>query len=135
MFPPAWQKPNFRLADFSEQELAAMQRPYPACPLLLVVVYDPAQRAPASEGDFLGIISLGCAMENMWIMANSLGIGFHILSSLASQPTEKEVRSILNIPAKLKIAYSCRLGYPKGEPPAMPRVRRNIADFVHYNKW
>ena len=42
---------------------------------ILFILYDPSRRAPASEGDFLGILSLGCAMENMWLMANSLGIG------------------------------------------------------------
>lgn len=55
-----------------------MQRPLPESPVLLVVVYVPGKRAPASEGDFLGIISLGCAMENMWLTAESLGIGLHI---------------------------------------------------------
>ena len=48
-------------------------RPLPASPLLLVVVYDPSRRAPASEGDFLGIVSLGCVMENMWLAAESAG--------------------------------------------------------------
>jgi hypothetical protein len=32
---------------------------------MLFVVYDPAKRAPASEGDFLGALSLGYVMENM----------------------------------------------------------------------
>ena len=102
-----------RIADSS------VQRPFPACPAMLIVVYDPAKRAPASEGDFLGIISLGCVMENMWLMANSLGISFHIVSSLSSGTVGKEVKNILDIPENLKIAFSCRLGY------SFPR-RQNI---------
>ena len=33
---------------------------------ILFVLYDPSRRAPDSEGDFLGILSLGCAMERKW---------------------------------------------------------------------
>lgn len=100
---------------------------------MLFVVYDPSNRAPASEGDFLGILSLGCLMENMWLMANSIGISFHIMSSLSSETVEDEVRSILQIPANLSIAYSCRLGYPVSVPANYLRVRRDIEDFTHHN--
>ena len=135
MFPPSWRTPDFKLDNLDEKEIASMKRPFPSSPLMLVVVYDPKKRAPASEGDFLGILSLGCAMENMWLMANSLGIGFHILSSLSSETVEKEVKNILNIPNNLIIAFTCRLGYPKSESPKYLRVRRDVKDFVHNNKW
>ena len=39
-------------------------------PCLLLVLYDTRKRAPASERDVLGFISIGCVMENMWLMAN-----------------------------------------------------------------
>jgi nitroreductase len=81
-------------------------------PVLLVVVYDPKKRAPASKGDFLGTIGLGCVMENMWLMAQSLGIGFQVLSSISNRGVENKVKKLLNIPKKLKIAFSIRLGYP-----------------------
>jgi nitroreductase len=73
---------------------------------VLIVVYDTRKRAPASEGDFLGIMSLGCVMENMWIMATSLGIGFQIMS-----------------------------GYPSSKGSKYLRVRRNVEDFTHHNKF
>ena len=132
MFPPSWRKPDFRLDDHSADEVAAMRRPLPASPLLLVVVYDPGRRAPASEGDFLGIVSLGCVMENMWLAAESMGIGMHIVSSLSSGG---EVKEILGIPERLMIAFSCRLGYPGSAPPAYLRVRREVVDFTHRNKY
>jgi len=59
MFPPSWRRPDFRLDELGADEIAAMRRPLPASPLLLVVVYDPGRRAPASEGDCLGTVSLG----------------------------------------------------------------------------
>ena len=132
MFPPEWLNPDFKFDNKAESDLA-VQRSLPACSLLLVVVYDPSKRAPASEGDFLGIISLGCAMENMWLMANSLGIGFHIVSSLSAVESEKEVKEILNIPKHLKMAFTCRLGYPLATPSKSLRVRRDINDFASHN--
>ena len=80
--------------------------------MLLIVIYDARKRAPDSEGDVLGIMSLGCVMENMWLMAQSLGISVQILSVFSGNPVEKEVKRILNIPEYMKTAYVFRLGYP-----------------------
>lgn len=135
MFPQSWRLPDFSLENLSESEKKAMQRPFPSAPLLLVVVFDPSKRAPASEGDFLGILSLGCAMENMWLTAQALGIGFHILSSLSAGTVQDEMKSILGIPGNFEIAFTCRLGYPLATPPGYLRVRRDIQDFTHRNKW
>ena len=132
MFPPSWRTPDFRLDRIDEKEAASMQRSMLQSPVLFVVVYDPRRRAPASEGDFLGIISLGCAMENMWLMAESLGIGFHIVSSLSADPGAKK---ILGIPDNLVIAFSCRLGYPVSRPAKYLRVRRDVKDFTHHNRF
>ncbi len=132
MFPPSWRNPDFRLDEIDEEEIASTQRPMPASPILLLVVYDPSRRAPGSEGDFLGIVSLGCVMENMWLTAESLGIGLHIVSSLSSEP---EVKKILGIPDDLSIAFSCRLGYPVSEPAKYLRVRRDVKDFTHHNRF
>jgi nitroreductase len=132
MFPPEWRDPDFSLGKFTDAEIEEMQRPMLPTPMLLVVLYDPARRAPASEGDFLGIMSIGCVMENMWLAAESLGLGLHIVSSLSSDP---EVKTILGIPEALDIAFSCRLGYPVGEPRESGRVRRDVADFAHRNRF
>jgi nitroreductase len=137
MFPPFMRKPDFKLADLTDEEKKGMgaRIPLQATSVLMVVVYDPGRRAPASEGDFLGIMSLGCVMENMWLMASSLGIGLHILSSLAADPVEKELKRLLDIPVHLKIAFTCRLGYPTEAQGAYMRVRRDIEDFTHHNRF
>jgi Nitroreductase family len=89
-----------------------------------------ALESRASEGEFLGVISLGCVAENMWLPATSLGIGLHIASSLASKAVEAEVKRLLAIPPAMRIVYAIRLGYPA--VPAEPsqggylRVRRTI---------
>ncbi len=80
-------------------------------------------------------MSLGCVMENMWLMASSLGIGLHIVSSLAAGPAEIALKRLLEIPANLKVAFTCRLGYPVGQQGSYLRVRRDVEDFSHHNRF
>jgi nitroreductase len=134
MFPPSWVDPSKMAEVARESTPMPLTQSIRGSPCLLIVVYDPRKRAPASEGDVLGFMSLGCIMENMWLMAQSLGISLQILSSFAAPPVEKQVKQILNIPEQLKIAYTCRLGYPTGSTKYV-RVRRDIADFAHHNKF
>ncbi len=103
-------------------------------PVLLVVVYDPSKRAPASRGDTLGFMSLGCMMENMWLMAHSLGISVHIVSSFNDGSMETRAKKILGIPKNLKIAFTVRLGYTV-ESERYLRVRRDVEDFTSYNQY
>ena len=131
MFPLSWRTPGMKPLP----EDGVRSRSFPVCPTLLVVLYDPRRRAPASDGDFLGIISLGCMMENLWLEANSLDIDFHIVSSLGSGPVEKEVKRILAVPENLKIAFTVRLGYVAAAPQRTLRVRRDIEDFSHHNRF
>jgi nitroreductase len=130
LFPPAWRTPGYKPDKDTD-----LGRIIQISPVMLIVVYDPDRRAPASEGDFLGIASLGCVMENMWLMANSLGISFHVVSAIGTDPVEKEVKKILHIPDHLKIPFAFRLGYPVSLPAKYPRVRRDIEDFTHHNRF
>ncbi len=133
-FPPSWTTPAAERGEvMGEEENPFIGRAIRSSPLLLVVLYDPGRRAPASEGDFLGVISLGCALENMWLTASSLGIGFHVVSSLGTNEVEAETKRILHIPASLKIAFACRLGYPAAPAASGVRVRREVEDFSFHN--
>ena len=134
MFPPSWRDPS-KIAEIARESTPMpLTQSIRGSPLLLIVLYDPKKRAPASEGDVLGFMSLGCVMENIWLMAQSLGISLQILSVFAASPVEKQVKQILNIPEPLKIAYTCRLGYHTGSNKYL-RVRRDIEDFAHRNKF
>jgi len=128
MFPPSWQTPGVK-------PVAAEggSRPFPICPTLLILLYDPRKRAPASEGDFLGAISLGCMVENLWLEATALGIDFHIVSTLGNGTVETEVKRILGVPEPLKIVFGIRLGYAVEPPAHYLRVRREVEDFSHHN--
>jgi nitroreductase len=129
-FPPALRTPHV-----TEKIISSIGRFIQSNPIFLVVIYDPHKRAPASSGDFLGIMGLGCVMENMWLMAHSMGIAFHIISALNSDPVEKEVKTLLNIPNQMKIAFSVRFGYPLSIPQKRLTVRREKEDFTHWNQY
>jgi nitroreductase len=73
-------------------------------------------------------------MENMWLMAHSLGINFHIVSSFNDGAVEGKTKKILRIPKHLKIAFICRLGYTS-TPERYLRVRRDVKDFTSYNQY
>jgi nitroreductase len=105
------------------------------CPLLLVVVYDDRLGTADSEGDALGWMSLGCVMQNMWLMAESLGISMQILSGMSAADIEEQVQTILDIPPHLKIAFAARLGFPTAAAERYLRVRRRIQDFTHRNRY
>jgi len=132
-FPPAWM-------DKTQLERAIQERPslnlgmlINGAPTILILLYDTRRRAPASPGDMLGAVSLGCVTENMWLMAQSLDIGFQILSMFGS-PVQKEVKKILGIPDHMAVLFAVRLGYPFTRSKAL-RVRREIGSIAHRNEY
>lgn len=137
MFPKAWLDhmimPVKETGNVPLNIIEPRNQIYP-CPTLFILLYNPQKRAPASEGDFLGIMSLGCVLENMWLMATSLGLSMHVISSLSDDDAEHEIKDKLNIPEHLKIAISFRIGYTAAEA-KYTRVRRDLSDFVHYNNY
>ncbi|HET9172747.1 MAG TPA: nitroreductase family protein [Actinospica sp.] len=138
MFPPAWRRPDSEPVGMdapSEFEHGFLDLTMRSCPLVLIVVYDTRKRAPASEGDVLGLISLGCVLENMWLTAESRGIGLQVMSVFSNTGVEERLHKILSIPARMKIAYACRLGYAGTEPDRYLRVRRPRERFVHHNSF
>ncbi len=132
-FPEEWKDPSKWNALFTKKHSFPLGKQIVNSSSLLIVLYDPSKRAPASEGDFLGTLGLGCVMENIWLTAGSLGIGVHIISALSDEKAEDGVREILNIPQNLKVAFSVRLGYPVEDGKTAPSVRRDRKGFVHYN--
>jgi nitroreductase len=135
-FPGAWTSPEAWSPDSdARSQLTFLGSSVQETLLLLVVVYDASKRAPGSEGDALGHMSLGCVLENMWLTSQSLGIEFHVLTVFSDGPVEKQVNSILHIPSQMKIAFACSLGYPAAPQPEYVRVRRDLEEFVHDNRF
>jgi nitroreductase len=132
-FPPAWRDKAQLGTAMKDRTPGTLDESIRGSPAVLVVVYDTRKRAPASEGDVLGMLSLGCVMENMWLMAQELGIGFQIMS-IFSGPVQKEVKKILKIPDPLAVSFAVRLGYPAAQSRYL-RVRRDRASFTYHNAY
>lgn len=133
-FPSDWVNPSKMTQIARESPPVPLNQSIRGSPTLLLVLYDSRKRAPASGGDVLGFMSLGCLMENMWLMTQALGISMQILSLSATASVETEIKQLLGVPDYLKIAYTLRLGYTLA-PTKYLRVRRNIEDFTHHNNY
>jgi len=132
-FPDEWMTPEAQ-AGALEQTARPLGDQVSRGPVLLLVLYDPSRRAPASEGDFLGVMSLGFALENLWLMATAEGLAFHIISAFGNEPLTSEVKELLGSAATPQITLGIRLGYPLQEPQRL-RVRRAVEDFVSFNHY
>ena len=128
-FPPEWRDRTKLEQAIQDAAPGTLDQTMKGSPALLVVVYDTRKRAPASEGDVLGMLSLGCMMENMWLMAEELGVGFQIMSVFAG-PVQADVKKVLKVPAHMAISFAVRLGYPVTKSRYL-RVRREIGSFAH----
>jgi nitroreductase len=135
MLPEAWLEPEAvnDKADLPPHTLLGLT--IPPCPALLIVVYDVRLGTATSDAASEDLMSIGCVMQNMWLMAESLGISMQVLTGLGATAVEGRVRSILDIPQRLKIAFAARLGYPIDDSKSYMRVRRKIQDFTHYNRY
>jgi nitroreductase len=134
MFPKSWRTLGVEPHLDEAHAHSILGEPIRSSAALLIVLYDPRRRAPASEGDVLGMMSLGCLMQNMWLVASSLGLGFQVQSVFSGPEVEREVKKLLRVPEPLKIGFATRLGYPLKEPMYL-RVRRDIEDFAHRNRF
>jgi nitroreductase len=135
MFPPSWRVPDAEPEEPADLEHGFLDSTMRSSPVLLIVVYDERKRAPASDGDVLGLISLGCVMQNMWLTAESHGIGMQIMSVFSAPRVEERLREILSLPAHMRIAFACRLGYPAVPAGRYLRVRRELNRFTHRNRF
>ncbi|SFS18145.1 Nitroreductase [Granulicella pectinivorans] len=135
-FPLAWTNPEaWNPEADARSQLTFLDRTIGETPLLMFVLYDGSRRAPGSDADTVGLISLGCVMENMWLACESLGLGFHVLTVVSDGAVEKQLRSLMHIPVQMKIAFACSIGYAAQQTAPDTRVRRLLKDFVHYNKF
>lgn len=131
-FPPKWTNASTLDEAVRERKPAPLSYIIRGGRTILLVIYDRRKRAPASEGDVLGFLSLGCVMENIWLMAHSLGVSVHIMTAFSW--VQDELRGILDIPENMELGFACKLGYPTAEKESL-RVRRDIESFTHYNKY
>ena len=131
-FPPSWRDASKIDAAIKDLRPSPLSYTIKDSPSVLIVLYDTRKRAPASEGDVLGFLSLGCVMQNMWLASESLGVGFQIMSAFSSEGISDTIKQMLNIPKYMNIAFAVRLGYRTSQNTYL-RVRREVDDFTHHN--
>ena len=75
-------------------------------------------------------IDLGIAMEHMVLKATELGLG----SCWIGWFSEDRVKTILDIPKKVKVSAMLAVGYPK-DPPTKKRSRKSLEKILFSDKW
>jgi hypothetical protein len=88
-FPPDWGDPaklekavHESVSRSLRKELVVVQ----CCSSSFTIL---GNEPPLPKGDVQGFVSLGCDMENMWLMAQSLGKSDHIVSEFSGDTVEE----------------------------------------------
>lgn len=98
-------------------------------PIVLVACADPQQSGDL-RGEQYYMADLGIATQNLMLAAHDLGLG----SVFVGVFDEEQLKSLLGIPAQIRIVGLFPLGYPAGEAKAGP-PRKPLSEFVHYGTW
>ncbi|MDK9717123.1 MAG: nitroreductase family protein [Trichlorobacter sp.] len=98
-------------------------------PIVLVACADPQQSGDL-RGEQYYMADLGIASQNLMLAAHDLGLG----SVFVGVFDEEQLKSLLGIPAQIRIVGLFPLGYPAGEAKGGP-PRKPLSEFVHYGTW
>jgi len=109
MFPPSWRTPDAE--PDTSGEPATLEATMRSCPVVLIVLYDPRRRAPASEGD---VLIAGAAVNQLGLVdildADRSDLGPHF-GSPALYDRNQQVDNGLTRLANLGVVVA--LGYIK----------------------
>ena len=70
--------------------------------------------------------ALAHCLQNMWLKATALELGFHLVSATALMSEDASFCELLGVPFREYELNGCALGVPRAAPP--PRRRPNLAD-------
>lgn len=65
--------------------------------------------------------SIAHVMENMWLKATALDLGFQLVSLTSQMAEDEGFMGLLELPIKKFALNGCAIGYPAMIPPATPR--------------
>ncbi|MBI3394858.1 MAG: nitroreductase family protein [Spirochaetia bacterium] len=108
-------------------------------PLLLAVMLDKEEYRPGELSGFYSLLSLGMAIENVWLTCTDLGMGIQFVSTPMEIPGAwEELTKLFHVPDHLELMAVYRIGYvPKKD--ARPRIdwqshqRKRIPQYVFRN--
>ena len=65
--------------------------------------------------------SLAHCMQNMWLEATALGLGFQLVTATQRVSDDQEFAKLLGLPTGIYVLDGCLLGYSAETPPPVPR--------------
>jgi 5,6-dimethylbenzimidazole synthase len=124
-------------AEYAETTLAT----YRLAPIWILGLLVPRNNYPEpmrEGGEIDDLLSLGFAMENLFVAARAEGLG--TVPTTAFQRFDKDrLRTIVGLPATVDPAIITPLGvptaFPEGLPPALRTARRPWRSLVHDETW
>jgi nitroreductase len=133
MFPKSW-------LEIDEEQGATPRQAYlgrfiQPCPMMLFILNVLPPAASATDPVGLDDMSLGCVMQNMWLMAENCGLSAQVITGFGGGAEGAAVRSILTIPEGITTGFAMRLGYPLHAEGSQVRVRRRVQDYLHRNRF
>lgn len=83
-----------------------------ASPLLLAAMLKKDEYIPGELSGFYCVLSLGMAIENIWLMTGELGMGIQFVSTPMEIPNAwQELKALFKVPDDLELMAVYRLGY------------------------
>ncbi|MGI9132983.1 MAG: nitroreductase family protein, partial [Rhodoferax sp.] len=116
-----------RDAQVQDWQLARAREKAFRAPLLMLLVVD-TQRGGAAVDAFERVVSAGCAVQNVLLMATALGFGSALTSGKALQAVG--LRSLLQLQPHDRALCFVSIGTPQQRKPA--RVRPQAADYTQH---
>ena len=81
-------------------------------PLILAVLLTKEEYKPNELSGYYCLLSMGMAVENIWLTCGDLGMGIQFVSTPMEVPEAwDEIKSILQVPDDLELMALYRLGY------------------------
>lgn len=98
-------------------------------PVVIIACADPEQSGVLWEQHYY-LTDIGIAAQNLMLAAHALGLGSVFVGVFG----EEKLRTLLGIPAGIRIVGVFPVGYPRDEKKAGP-PRKALEEIVFYEKW
>jgi len=98
-------------------------------PVILVVCTEPNHGWIRQDGKNYSSVDGAIAMDHMTLCAADLGLGTCWIGAFVTA----KVKEILGLPDGIEPLAMTPLGTPAAEP--RPKVRKDLKDIVHYERW
>lgn len=110
-------------------------------PLILAALLTKEEYIPGELSGFYCVLSLGMAIEHIWLLCGELGMGIQFVSTPMEVPAAwEEIKQVLHVPPDLELMALYRLGYlPDAAEKKRPRIdwtssqRKRLSQLVFRN--